>query len=64
MALLINSQPLLHDHHDSYYSMDYTMAFTATVNLVAGDTVETRFDYGIIKNVNFGGSLIDVAVEF
>jgi C1q domain len=64
VSLLLNGEEVTFNYADSDNPTDVTMAFTATLKLVAGDHISTRFEYGNIRDANFGGSLIEADVDF
>ena len=58
VALLVNSAEVAFNYAYTDYFTESTLAMTVTLQLMEGDHVETRFEYGNIRNPYFGGSLI------
>lgn len=47
------------NYADSDYPTETTLAFTAVVNMNAGDWIDTRLDYGNIRECHLSGFLLE-----
>jgi C1q domain len=61
VALLVQGREVSFTEADGYYWARQSLSLTATLELFAGDKVQTRFDFGKIHDAYFGGTLLEKA---
>ena len=61
VALLVEGKEVSFTQVDGYYWALQSLSLTATVDLEAGEKVQTRFDFGKIHDAYFGGTLLEKA---